>query len=255
MGEKISHGICLDCKAAEGFPHPPEKIPDYYRKLKQSTVKIVCACCETVLHDPKAKRYRRNAFIDNDGRGHLHGRHLPEKYLTMIEAGQLILEDPLWVQGMLHGSGCEGACCVFNVPEYYHVMFTNRLESVLRQGIQPNQYPVWPEQTEAGYIYAFADIRDALRWCFKVSVEPGMSGMSLSVVGFVSDDNWEPDPNQPMLLPGYNEGGWWRLDDYVDPSDFSMLLHVNQPRENPDETEMAFCINCNRQFPADDAFD
>jgi hypothetical protein len=176
--------------------------------------------------------YRRNALLSTSygvkGHDRFMANHVPEITVKGYKAAAEIINGghSHWPQYWDSGS-CDGSCCtLFSATsnDLYHVTFKHRLDAILENGILIDQPAVWPEQTESGYIYAFKDVRDALRWAVKTSFEPDMP-KDYAIIGFEADmDNWEGDPNQGIIAPGLNEGGWYRMDEGVEPEDFRMII-------------------------------
>jgi hypothetical protein len=186
-------------------------------------------------------RYRRNVVISktDDPHRRYDAVHIPEITVRSRSEAVKIIKggEAHWptMDGWRPGS-CECVDCRLdfgNPYNYYHVMpaqnlygrrahSTGNLHGILGEGISPNQPAIWP-QSERGYIYAFRDVRDALRWAVNTATD---LGIPMKILGFESEEeDWEPDPNQPMQYPGLNDGGWFRSKEAVLPEDFRLLIH------------------------------
>lgn len=64
MEEGVSHGICSDCLLNEmGMVLSPEKVHHAELDRANSSLKVVCAWCGKVLHQP-IRHYLRNPEMD-----------------------------------------------------------------------------------------------------------------------------------------------------------------------------------------------
>jgi hypothetical protein len=121
----------------------------------------------------------------------------------------------------------------------YHVTTLSNALKILNDGIQPNKPQMWRRlyagKFPKGYIYAFTDLLDSIRWAFKLDwelnepnrLDPRLHPMKpIVIISFQCDyKDWIPDHHHEKT--GYR-GDWLKTMATVYPAD--ILLLVNDAR-------------------------
>jgi hypothetical protein len=112
----------------------------------------------------------------------------------------------------------------------YHVTTLKNALKVLRQGIKPGQPQIWCKKTmgafEKGWIYAFDDQLDAVRWAFKTDWDlntgriPAME--PVVIIEFETDiDHWVRDMH---IESSSYRGKWYKSKISVLPDDIRNVM-------------------------------
>jgi hypothetical protein len=114
----------------------------------------------------------------------------------------------------------------------YHVTHTKLVPKIKKQGILPMQTSNWSEGRDggrygAGWIFAFDNEIDAIRWAGKMDWEfnQKMGSGKISIVTLTKDDMWEPDVADPISQAGAN-GNWLKRFKKIPPQEIKSLLTV-----------------------------
>ena len=91
----------------------------------------------------------------------------------------------------------------------YHVTLTSNLDSIREHGILNMQPTNWVDtegnqQGEVGYIYAFTELTDAIRWASKMDWDfhKEFGTKKISVIAFNRSDMWEQDEGMDFTYQG-----------------------------------------------------
>lgn len=103
----------------------------------------------------------------------------------------------------------------------YHATWTKTIRRIRKRGLLCMQTSNWVDATRQrqgnGWIYAFTDKRDAVRWASKMEWDHyRATGTGKTVVLTLETygPNWEPDQADPLTRVSY-AGGWLRTCHHV----------------------------------------